>query len=392
MHQSATPHIPYLDGWRGLAIAFLLAGHFFPVAGINFGAVGVNLFFVLSGFLMARLLFIDAVPLSTFYRRRVARIFPAVFFFIAAILAGHVLVRRPIGWQETLAAAGFVNNYFPGPPGAAAMPFGHIWSLSVEEHSYVVLSLAALAARAGLLGARRAAGLLAVCSAGAGIWYWATYTGTRLHFDRWMHTEVSAFGILASSFLLLCLHGRALPRSAGMAVPLLALLGLALHWWSVPLPVATIAGVGAFALAINLLRAAPPWLHALLSFAPLRRLGTWSFSIYLWQQPFYLYAPDDAASRAAALLLAAAAGIASFYLVEQPARSWLNRRWGAKPAPARAHCVASYAPMSSAPYTGREAPEATCLYTAPGLSDTPEAEVPGVDAALITSASVGRRS
>ena len=71
----------YLDGWRGLAIGILLIGHFFPVPGINLGAVGVNLFFVLSGWLMARLLFVQQVSSASFYRRRISRIFPAHFFF-----------------------------------------------------------------------------------------------------------------------------------------------------------------------------------------------------------------------------------------------------------------------------------------------------------------------
>jgi peptidoglycan/LPS O-acetylase OafA/YrhL len=342
MNQRAAQYLPYLDGWRGLAIGFLLLGHFFPVPGINMGEVGVDLFFVLSGFLMARLLFLDEVALPLFYRRRIARIFPAVFVFLVLVLAAYAILGRTIDWRESAFAATFLNNYFPGQPGAAVMPFGHIWSLSVEEHSYIVLSLAALAVRKRLLGARAAVGLLALLSAAVGIWYWHSYTGTRLHFDRWLRSEVSSFGILVSSFLLLCFHGRQLPRMAGLAVPALAGLGLVLHWWTVPLPVATIAGVGALALAINLLRAAPPWLHALLSFAPLRRLGLWSFSIYLWQQPFYLLAARGVLAPPAALAIAIVAGIASYYLVEQPARSWLNRRWtGSRAAPAAAQGVAS---------------------------------------------------
>lgn len=345
MTPRSASHIPYLDGWRGLAIGLLLVGHFFPVPGINLGAVGVNLFFVLSGFLMGRILFIDQVPLSVFYRRRISRILPAVFFFIAAILLAYTVLQRTIDWHESAAAAAFLNNYFPGKPGAAVMPFGHIWSLSVEEHSYVVLALAALAVRARVANARAAVGALTLLSVAAGAWYWHSYTGTRLHSERWMRSEVSSFGILASSLLLLFFHGRKLPGLPLLAVPALALLGLALHWWRMPLPVSTYAGVGAFALAINLLRAAPAPLHGMLSIAPLRRLGVWSFSIYLWQQPFYLSAVHGGMPRAVALVLALGAGIASYYLVEQPARVWLNRRW-ACPAAASASvpAAAPYAP------------------------------------------------
>lgn len=78
-------HVGHLDGWRGLAIATLLVGHFFPVPGINFGTVGVNLFFVLSGLLMGRLLFEKQEPISRFYRRRIARIIPAHVAFLLII-------------------------------------------------------------------------------------------------------------------------------------------------------------------------------------------------------------------------------------------------------------------------------------------------------------------
>ena len=71
------PPFDYLDGWRGLAIVLLLADHFFPVPGINFGALGVNFFFVLSGWLMTHLLFVQLTPIDVFYRRRIARIVPA---------------------------------------------------------------------------------------------------------------------------------------------------------------------------------------------------------------------------------------------------------------------------------------------------------------------------
>lgn len=327
MTDTRSPYLPYLDGWRGLAIVMLLIGHFFPFAGINLGALGVNLFFVLSGFLMARILFIDRAPLPLFYKRRVARIVPTVLVFIGGIVLAYCALGRPVSWRETSAAALFVINYFPGEPGAAVMPFGHIWSLCVEEHSYILLSLAALLVRRKGVSACLAIGILATaCGAGALV-HWFTYTGEHLVFDRWIHTEVSAYGIFISAFLLLWLQGRDLTRVPFVLLPLLAAGGLVLQWWSVPLPVGTIVGVGAFALLINLLAGAPGWLHAALAFRPLRQLGIWSFSIYLWQQPFYRYVATDGMRPAVAVGLALLAGIASYYLLERPARTYLNRRW-----------------------------------------------------------------
>lgn len=323
----ALKNLPYLDGWRGLAIFFLLVGHFFPVPGINLGSVGVNLFFVLSGFLMARLLFLDQVAISIFYKRRIARIFPTVFFFIVAMVLTYMALGQRVDWAETAAAASFLLNYFPGEPGAAVMPFGHIWSLCVEEHSYILLSLAAVAVRSRLIGARTATGLLALASALTGLVYWLTYRGVHLEFDRWIRSEVSAFGILASAFILLALRERPWKRVHFLFVPALIAFGFAMHWWSVPAPMRTVLGVGAFALAVNLLDRAPKFVQVILSLKPLHQLGIWSFSIYLWQQPFYLYVHRSGASPVLAVIVALIAGIASFYLIEQPARTYLNRKW-----------------------------------------------------------------
>lgn len=351
MDQRTAQNIPYLDGWRGLAIACLLVGHFFPVPGINFGAIGVNLFFVLSGFLMARILFVRPVPLRVFYRRRIARVFPSVYFFIPAIVVLYAASGAPLDWAEIAAAATFTTNYFPGQPGAAVMPFGHIWSLCVEEHSYLILALVALACRARLTRARTAVGLLALAWAAFGLWYWLTYPRTHVAFDRWLHTEVSAFGIFAAAYLLLLFDGKQVRRLPLLAFCALGAIGFAAHWWRVPLPVTTIVGVGAFALAVNLIHAAPRVVHAALSAAPLRMLGIWSFSLYLWQQPFYLLVWRAGLHPLVGIGLALAVGAASYYLLERPARAWLNRRWGSPdregqpgsptpaPAPARVDVV-----------------------------------------------------
>jgi peptidoglycan/LPS O-acetylase OafA/YrhL len=330
MSEKHSTYLPYLDGWRGLAIGFLLIGHFFPVRGINLGSAGVNLFFVLSGFLMARLLFVDEVPIPSFYKRRVSRIFPAVVCFLTIATAMYFVLGKSVSWKEVAAAAAFVINYFPGEPGAAVMPFGHIWSLCVEEHSYILLSIVALATRARLLTAQTSVGLLAALFAVIGLGYSLVYHGQHLEFDRWIHSEVSAFGIFVSAFFCLAARGRKIPRLAVPVLPVLILLGFALHWWSVPAPIRTVFGVGAFALAVNLLEHAPPFMQSALSWRPLRQLGLWSFSIYLWQQPFYLYFGGSSSASFIGVGLAVVAGIVSFYLLESPARIYLNRKWSHK--------------------------------------------------------------
>lgn len=326
-------HVGYLDGWRGLAIVLLLIGHFVPVPGLSLGLAGVNLFFVLSGLLMARLLFIRQVPFGEFYRRRVARVFPAAYVFVAAMVLINLLAGMDISAWEVATAVTFTNNYWSVNAKDAVMPFGHLWSLSVEEHSYVLLSLVAVAGRRGWLNAKWTVGFLAAVFAALGFYYWERYSGSQ-RYAMSLHTEVSAFGIFASAFLALHFAHRPLRVLPSLVVPGLLAAGILAHWWSVPGPARLVFGVGCFCLAINLLEGAHPAVHRILSVRPLRQLGLWSFSLYIWQQPFYLMVAHRGMNPWLGLCLGLLCGLASFYLIENPVRLWLNRKWsGSKDHP-----------------------------------------------------------
>jgi peptidoglycan/LPS O-acetylase OafA/YrhL len=318
-------HQPYLDGWRGLAVLFLLIGHFYPVPGINFGAVGVNLFFVLSGLLMSRLLFVKHVPLPIFYRRRIARIFPVAFSFILIWTSIYMFGDMEMSWRDVLAASTFTNNYFLAAP-TSALPFQHFWSLSVEEHSYVVLSLLAIGVRKNIISSRAA---LLGCTAVTVfflIFYSVSFVNPRL-FELWRHTEVAAFGIFCSAFVLLCVEKRTSFYMPGWIAPILLLIGIACHWWVVPQPLRTILGVGAMAMAVNFLPNAAGWVQAGFAFYPLRLIGLWSYSIYVWQQPFHIFVEAHKIPAHVGLGISLVCGVASYYLLEQPVRKYLNKVW-----------------------------------------------------------------
>lgn len=331
-HEIGAKNIAYLDGWRGLAISALLIGHFLPFPGINFGAVGVNLFFVLSGLLMGSLLFEKHEPIARFYRRRIARIIPAHLTFVALVTVIYAVIGIPINYRELLAALFFVNNYVgpEGGPGTALLPFGHIWSLSVEEHCYVALSIIAIAARKRLFSASTGVGiLLIVCVSLVLLYQWFNPLG--LVHTYWLQTEVASFGLLVTA--LWTSVGRPFPskRLPAALAPVLIAVGIALHWWSIPPALQRLLGVGCFAMAICTLTVTAGWYASLLSWAPLRQIGLCSYSLYLWQQPFYLWLHgDEHRSSLLALALALTCGLVSYYVVERPARRYLNKHWRAR--------------------------------------------------------------
>lgn len=332
MKAHSVTHVKYLDGWRGLAILLLLIGHFFPVPGIDLGIVGVNLFFVLSGFLMAGLLFEKKEPLGKFYRRRIARIIPAHFVFISLVTVVYAVLGVPISFREIFSAIVFVNNYVAPENGVgnSLMPMSHIWSLSVEEHSYILLSLVAIASRHHFFSAARGVGFLLAGCVFFAFCYWFL-NPPKLEFAQWRHTEVAAYGLMGAAWWVA--SGKYLGeniRSTEIA-PIILFAGVVLHWWSTPLIVRQILGVGCFVVALCLLTMNVGWFARLLSWKPLVKLGLWSYSLYLWQQPFHAWIQkSDENSALLALVMAIACGLASFYIIERPARNYLNENWGAR--------------------------------------------------------------
>ena len=139
---------------------------------------------------------------------------------------------------------------------------------------------------------------------------------------------VTAYGIFISVLLIVHFTKAKILRIHMSVIPSLLALGILMHWWSVANPVRTIVGVGAFALAINILPNAPNRIQQLLSFMPLRVMGVGSFSVYLWQQPFYLAVHAGSIPMYVGVVMAIACGTASFYFLERLLRRYLNLNWG----------------------------------------------------------------
>jgi peptidoglycan/LPS O-acetylase OafA/YrhL len=154
MGRSFESYRPDIDGLRALAVLAVIAFHGFPeyVAG---GFVGVDVFFVISGFLISGIIWdetrVGMFSLRKFYARRVRRIFPALLLvLVVSLLAGWWLLLPAdlLRLGKQLAASGaFISNFYLWfqsgyfSPDARTFPLLHLWSLGVEEQFYIVWPL-----------------------------------------------------------------------------------------------------------------------------------------------------------------------------------------------------------------------------------------------------------
>jgi peptidoglycan/LPS O-acetylase OafA/YrhL len=312
----------YFDGWRGLSIVLVLVGHFIGETRLWLSWLGVELFFVLSGRLMADILFAELYPLPAFFRRRLSRIYPSLVVFVLltwSAAAGSSLAFKA---SAVVSALTFTLNYaILLHHGVAAIE--NLWSLCIEEHAYALLGLIAFASRRWRLEPLGLIMLAALASmADAIVSVLAFHQAGN---DVYWRTDAHVCSILWAAAAYLWLERTRvwplLPAGLFAAIFVLAAAPDTLKLAAMPI-------LGA--LCVCTLGQAP-LMRAVFSWEPLARMGIWSYSIYLWQQPFSRLAHDGVLPNWAALLLGVLWGIVSFYVIEQPARRFLNVKWRALP-------------------------------------------------------------
>lgn len=320
---SAVSKIQCLDGWRGLAIILVLLAHFFkPQLGVDFGRLGVCLFFVLSGRLMGDILFVRSVPIKLFFWRRLSRILPQFLLFIMVIFATGWSVAGGGVLNEFIPTLLFLRTYLPSDLGIwdSQLPIGHLWSLNVEEHTYIVLALIAVFSRRSVIVVPA---LLAMAAIGCilPVMYarhpnWAPHSGA-------LGSEVaSAYITAAAATFLLMKQGLVkLPGWLPYATFVAAILCFTplVPWW------ATMISAPLLALSVNSLETAAVPIKQFFEMEWLRTAGLWSYALYLWQQPFYKY--QHLFPPGVALILTVVVAYATLRLVENPVREYLNSRW-----------------------------------------------------------------
>jgi peptidoglycan/LPS O-acetylase OafA/YrhL len=365
--KGSVPHgsIPYLDGLRAYSILNVVLDHSIEYGGaarlipwvasrsaLPFrlvfanGGLGVRVFFVLSGFLITRLLLeeFDAtgtISIRGFYGRRIARIFPAAYFYILTLIALAAFGSLQVGWQPIAVAATYMWNYTAFGASSAGAVLGHFWTLSLEEQFYLVWPGFLL-----LAGLRRARRIATVCVIIFPILRIGSYyfcPGSRSEIEMMFHT--GADQILWGALGAFAVRGGALERMRAAkfrwAIPWLC--GVVVF---VLIPFAESRVRGTFIVTnISLLGFSIMlfilWLLSgeggvarwMLASWPAVQLGLISYSVYIWQQLFLVW-PGAAALRFPLNLAAAlVAGWLSYKLLEVPMRSRI-RGWFHQPASA----------------------------------------------------------
>ncbi len=336
---------PDVDGLRAIAVGAVVLFHA-GVAPIRGGFVGVDVFFVISGYLITTIIAREALEgrftVAGFYVRRVRRIFPALFYMLWAVGLVATLVLMPADYNEfgesVSATALFTSNLFfwikSGYFDAAAdiKPLLHTWSLAVEEQFYLLFPLLMAAIVTRLRWWRLLIAAIALVSFAVGVWEVAHHPAGAFYspFAR-------AWELLLGSLIAV---GAVPPIRSKPLREAAAALGLGLILFAVfaytpatPFPgVAALSPCLGAALLIHADAEHPTIAGRIISVKPMVWLGLISYSLYLWHWPVLVFAryilmrPLQPAEMAALVAASVLLAYLSWRFVERPFRRGNARR------------------------------------------------------------------
>ena len=349
MEQGGFRYQPALDGIRAFAVTAVIFYHlgYHRARG---GFLGVDTFFVLSGFLITSLLLREQagdgrISLSAFWARRARRLLPALFLLllVVVVFASTTMTALELNQLrgDAIASLFYVANWHFIATGQSYFsqflltpsPLQHLWSLAIEEQFYLLWPLAVVGVMALWSGTRRA--MFVVIIAGIAL---SQLTMVRLYNESdpsraYYGTESRAHTLLVGCLLALLLSGRLEIRGRlGRALPTLGVLAFAaclVAYSTVEASARLFYGgdlVFAILVAIVIAAAVQPAgrLRSFLGLSPLRYVGRISYGLYLWHWPVIIFVTAERTGlvdnqlNAVRLTITVAITLASYYLLEQP--------------------------------------------------------------------------
>jgi peptidoglycan/LPS O-acetylase OafA/YrhL len=280
-------YVPGLDGLRAIAVLTVAFGHF-GVRGFTGLAFGVDIFFVLSGFLITKVVLVNAEKgrgLSDFYLHRFVRLAPPLALVCSALfLLPETFLSRYQAWRDVISSGLYISNWTHAFPVGAPEYMAHSWSLSIEEQFYLLWPILLLnMKRLGDTMARWGSVALLILSLG---WLAFMYC-SGASFDRiYNGFDTHSGGLLCGC----CLALFAFPRLPGW-MGIVALAGYAAlveHFaWNAPLvPIVWIAAAVLILEVSN--ESNKTILKRVLNWRPFVWIGLISYSLYLWHYPVVL--------------------------------------------------------------------------------------------------------
>jgi peptidoglycan/LPS O-acetylase OafA/YrhL len=292
-----------IDGLRAVSILLVVGYHAGPRL-VPGGFIGVDIFFVISGFLISRIILsqirADRFRLLDFYARRVRRIFPAlaVVLFVTYALGWLLLMPQDFALlgDNIVAGAAFVSNLFQlrhvgyFDPDMAENPLLHLWSLGIEEQFYIVWPLALMLAGAHIK--RSWILLIAAASFATSLLIFFGYAQWSFYAPIPRAWELLVGGLVAHHFVN---RPKALPASRGRHADLAGLAGVALIGGAAFLYHRSILFPGLYALlptmgALLIIISGESWINrTILGSRLMVWFGLISYPLYLWHWPLLSY-------------------------------------------------------------------------------------------------------
>lgn len=308
--------MPSLDGLRAISITLVVLSHLVKWKHVSlqvlgdYGALGVHVFFVLSGYLITNLLLREyrrssTIDLRAFYIRRAFRIFPAAFAFLAVVT---VLYWQQMRWYHVATAVLYAANMDISRPWI----FGHLWSLSIEEQFYLLWPFA-------LKNWQHHKTAILLCVFAVTPVFWVGLYAFKVH--NGLVGSLPAYADQLAIGCLLAIFAPRLPKITGSVALVMILAAILIPWFPATNPPRTLFMLFVLSPLLNVSLAGLV-LHVIqvpyraLNWSPVAWLGRISYSLYLWQE---LFCSNPSLHLGYVLVFPAlACACLSYYCIEQP--------------------------------------------------------------------------